>query len=138
MWKKNRERLQSAEKAARMERLIPVTAADHEEVTQICVSALADAYGSVTESRLTRGGIVVSGGTVYSTPTQVMRTALESVGYVLGDDFSRKAVVVIGWDPARYSGPQMTVARIDDRIDELLAGRAQLLAGEMNSRAVQS
>ena len=138
MRRKTREALKAAAKAAQMERLIPITANDHDEVTQICTSALADAYGSVTESRLTRGGIVVSGATVTSTPTHIMRTALESVGYVLGDDFSRKAVVVIGWDPARYSGAALTVTRIDDRMEELLAVRAHLLAGESKSGAARS
>jgi hypothetical protein len=138
MWKKTRKALEAAEKAAELDRRIPVTAADHDDVTQICTAALDDAFGRVTESRLTRGGIVVSGTCIVGTPPQIMRRALESVGYVLGDDFGRNAVVVIGWDPARYSGAQMTVARIDVRLEELLAARAQLLMAESNTRAGQS
>ena len=139
MWKKTRQALEAAEKAAQAERLIPVTVDDHDEVTQICVSALADDFGRVVESRMTRGGIVVCGaGTIGGTPPHIMRTALESVGYVLGDDFGRNAVVVVGWDPARYSGAALTVARIDDRMEDLLAVRAQLLVGESSTRAVRS
>lgn len=120
-------RNKAASRGGPLDRLIPVTADDLDEVTRICSSALSAAYGSVTETQVTRGGIVVRGAAVIGWPTQVMRTALEAVGYVLGDDVGRDGVVVIGWDPARYSGDRLTVARVDDRIDELLALRAQLL-----------
>lgn len=123
-------------KPAQQERRIPITADDLSEVTRVCDSALAAALGDVTDSQVTRGGIVVRGTAILGHGAcQVMRTALESVGYVLGDDFGRNGVVVIGWDPARYSGAQMTVARIDDRIDELLALRGQLLESESDARA---
>ncbi|MEU6781528.1 hypothetical protein ABZ912_20170 [Nonomuraea angiospora] len=123
-------------KTAQQERRIPVTIDDHDEVTQICETALAERYGHVVSSWMTRGGIVVRGTALLgSSAPPLMRAALESVGYVLGDDFGRDAVVVIGWDPARYHGAQMTVARVDDRIDELLALRGQLLESESDARS---
>ncbi|MGW4791170.1 hypothetical protein ACWEPC_01980 [Nonomuraea sp. NPDC004297] len=122
--------------AARRERSIPVTADDLSEVTRVCASALSDAIGHLRDTQMTRGGIVVRGTAVLGNGAcQVMRTALESVGYVLGDAFGRDGVVVIGWDPARYSGAQVTVARLDDRIEELLALRAQLLNAELDAQA---
>ncbi|MDF5758764.1 hypothetical protein [Spongiactinospora sp. TRM90649] len=128
---KKHDRQASELKAAQRESLIRVSDADLNEVTAICTSALAGWYGTLLDATVTRGGIVVRGaGTIGLSAAKAMRRALESVGYVIGDDFGFDGVMVIGFDPGRYSGPQLTVARIDDRIEELLALRAELLESE--------
>ncbi|MFI6603828.1 hypothetical protein ACIBHX_46995 [Nonomuraea sp. NPDC050536] len=119
-------------------RQIPITENAELEIIRICSIALSD-YTLATEgitSQATRGGVVIHAPRSLTSvrPTgQAMAAALRSVGYVVREDFNHvgnldsDTVVVTGWDPQHYIGTDLTVDRIDDQIDHLLALRRELL-----------
>lgn len=136
------ERARRAEAArARRERQIRIARDDVEEVEGICDSALKAAHTAVpvdgshtgvTETRMTRGGLIVRGRVVdvhgrSRSGKRTMRAQLGAVGYVADEDFGADGVVVTGWDPEHYEGSQLTVERIDARMEELLGVRRFLL-----------
>ncbi len=135
---------------ARRERQVRVTKADLSEIQGICEAALRAASlphggrihkADVTEIRLTRGGLVLRGtaidtvGANYRVVAQkAMRRELIALGFVVEKDFGADGIIVTGWDPEHYEGDQLTVERIDARIEELLQVRRELLALEDDSK----
>lgn len=137
--------------AARARRLrqVRVTAADIEEIQEICLSALhaADLYGtsiqqiSLREPKLTRGGLIVRGYlkgyfTDYSLKAPgPMRQALEDLGFVVGKNFGQDGIIVTGWDPWHYEGQQLTSQRVRVRVRELQEVEQELV--ELEASDVQ-
>ena len=90
---------------ARQARQIPLTEADHTEITQVCAEALAARWSEnrVTETRATRAGFIVRGRCVIAEPGYIMLNALAPLGYVAEPYQARGnlcgAVLVTGTDP---------------------------------------
>lgn len=132
---------QDQQAQARRIRQVRVTAADVEEIREICLSALQamDSYSmnlkqvTISETKLTRGGLIVRGflksfATDYSDKAPAeMRRALEDLGFVVDKNFGRDGVIVTGWDPRHYEGDQLTAARVQVRVTELREVHEELL-----------
>lgn len=128
-----KRRVHKTAETARRERQVPVTADDLAEIEKICQEASEAHYGDLRSAQMTRGGAIVRAWTTVGTASEVMRTALESVGYVV-TIVDGRTIAVTGWDPMHYNGDSLTVARIDDHIEELLTLRATLLNDEMQTK----
>jgi hypothetical protein len=140
--------LTAEEAQARRERQVRVTAADIQEIQEICLSALQAAdigfaiqHIALREAKLTRGGLIVRGfvksySTDYSNKApRPMRQALEDLGFVVGKDFGQDGVIVTGWDPQHYEGTQLTPQRVRIRVRELQEVEQELL--ELEASDVQ-
>lgn len=139
----------SEEARARRVRQVRVTAADIEEIREICLSALQAADLSLyviqqialRELKLTRGGLIVRGflksfSRDHSDKApQPMRQALEDLGFVVGKDFGQDGIIVTGWDPQHYEGDQLTSQRVRIRVRELQDVEQELL--ELEASDVQ-
>ncbi|MFE9247063.1 hypothetical protein [Nocardiopsis sp. NPDC006938] len=139
---------QTEEARARRVRQVRVTAADIEEIKEICLSALQAAdigyaiqHIALREAKLTRGGLIVRGfvksySSEYSDKTpRPMRQALEDLGFVVSKDFGKDGIIVTGWDPHHYEGTQLTSHRVRIRVRELQEVEQELL--ELEASEVQ-
>lgn len=108
-----------------------------DEITAICAIAVEARYtlGSVDSTTMTQGGLMVEASRLGErNVAPLLRRALEAAGYVLGADPTPSAVIVTGWDPAHYTGPLLTLAAVDDHIDNLLQLRAHLMDDDLAKR----
>lgn len=149
-----RRRQEEEESQARRERQVRITAADVEEVADICQSALeaittkgqgflGQVQVAVRETKLTRGGLIVRGAIhdKYDDRSEKgqnpMLTALGDLGFVVSKTFGRDGVIVTGWDPQHYEGEQLTSQRVRVRVRELQEVEQDLLELEASDVRVR-